>query len=90
MYTTKRIVAATLAGAAMFVAPAVVCAAPALAATQNVMAVAAEHDAQQGLAHANHGAGINLAHAQQDVFRVSKTGQIQFHDDGGHTMSFDH
>lgn len=89
MYTVKRIIAGSLVGAAVTVAPAVAMAAPAFASPkQNVMAVAAEHDAAENLEHAHHGAGVGTAHAQHDVFRVSHAGQVMFKDDGGHQMTF--
>lgn len=89
MYTVKRIIAGSLVGAAMIIAPAVAMAAPAFASPkENVMAAAAEHDAAENLAHAHHGAGVGTAHAQHDVLRVSRAGQMTFTDDGGHRMTF--
>lgn len=89
MFITKRIIAGTLAVAAIAVAPALACAAPAFA-SENVMTAAAEQDAAHNLAHANHAAGVGVAHAQKDVFRTTRTGLVKFLDDGGHTMTFDH
>jgi hypothetical protein len=89
MHAIKGVIAGALIGAAAIVTPAVVLAAPAFASPKdNVMAVAAEHDAHQNLEHANHAADVGMAHAQRDVFRVTRAGGMLFHDDGGHQQSF--
>lgn len=89
MLTTKRIIAGAVAAAALVAAPVAV-AAPAFASSkENVMAAAAEHDAQQSLAHANRSAQFGMAHAQQEKLHVDQTGRMIFNDDGGHHFSFD-
>jgi hypothetical protein len=89
MNTIKRIAAGTLVGAGIVVTPAVAMAAPAFASTKdNVMATAAQQDAKQQLDTAHHAAQLGVAHAQQEVFRMDQTGQMQFHDDGGHHTSY--
>jgi hypothetical protein len=89
MHAIQCVLAGALIGAAAVVTPAVVLAAPAFASSKdNVMAVAAEHDAHQNLEHANHAADVGMAHAQRDVLRVTRTGGMLFHDDGGHQQSF--
>lgn len=90
MHAIHSVIAGTLIGAAAVVTPAVMLAAPAFASSKdNVMAVAAEHDAHQNLEHANHAADVGIAHAQRDVFRVTPTGGMLFHDEGGHHQSFE-
>jgi hypothetical protein len=90
MHAIQCAIAGTLIGAAAFVTPAVVLAAPAFASSKDdVMAVAAEHDAHQNLDHANHAAGVGIAHAQRDVFRITPTGSMLFDDDGGHHQAFE-
>jgi hypothetical protein len=90
MYSFTRIIAGSLVGAAMIVAPAVAVASPAFASSkENVMTAASEHDAANRLADAHHAAEIGTAHAQNDVLRIDHTGHMTFKDDGGHTMSFD-
>ncbi len=91
MKTLARAVAGSLAAAAILVTPAVALASPAFASPKEYVGeAAADGDAARNLSHATHSAEFGTTHGQQDVLKITKDGQMSFHDDGDHSMTFDH